>query len=216
MEMWLKTSGKQLMFPVLPSGFTIEGGSIINTATLTGSGEVSIFGGDKLRSVTIDCFFPSRMYHFIKTPQLLGPYDYVREITTWRDKGQDVRFIITDTDVNMLCYISNFEYGEQDASGDVYFSLTLLECRVPTVQKETTTNKPGNATQNKPRPDSNPPTTTTKKSHQVSKGDSLWDIAKRYYGDGSLYPKIKQANISKYPSLKNSNIIYTNMTLVIP
>ena len=30
--------------------------------------------------------------------------------------------------------------------------------------------------------------------HEVIKGESLWKIAERYYGDGSLYPKIFEAN----------------------
>jgi nucleoid-associated protein YgaU len=30
--------------------------------------------------------------------------------------------------------------------------------------------------------------------HEVTKGESLWKIAERYYGDGSLYPKIFEAN----------------------
>ena len=30
--------------------------------------------------------------------------------------------------------------------------------------------------------------------HEVVKGESLWKIAERYYGDGSLYPKIFEAN----------------------
>jgi nucleoid-associated protein YgaU len=30
--------------------------------------------------------------------------------------------------------------------------------------------------------------------HEVVKGESLWKIAERYYGDGSLYPRIFEAN----------------------
>ena len=30
--------------------------------------------------------------------------------------------------------------------------------------------------------------------HEVIKGESLWKIAERYYGDGSLYQKIFEAN----------------------
>ena len=58
--------------------------------------------------------------------------------------------------------------------------------------------------------------TSTQKTHKVVKGDSLWAIAQKYYGKGSLYPKIKEANKSKYPSLAKSNVIYTNMELIIP
>lgn len=30
--------------------------------------------------------------------------------------------------------------------------------------------------------------------YEVRKGDTLWKIAKEYYGDGSLYPEIFKAN----------------------
>lgn len=30
--------------------------------------------------------------------------------------------------------------------------------------------------------------------HEVAKGDTLWKIAERYYGDGNLYTNIFEAN----------------------
>ena len=59
-------------------------------------------------------------------------------------------------------------------------------------------------------------TNNTQKTHKVVKGDCLWDIAQKYYGKGSLYPKIKEVNTSKYPSLAKNNIIYVGMELIIP
>ena len=38
---------------------------------------------------------------------------------------------------------------------------------------------------------------TKPKTHKVVAGDSLWAIAQKHYGKGSLYPKIKDANKSK-------------------
>ena len=71
-----------------------------------------------------------------------------------------------------------------------------------------------NPNTNTPRPET--PQTSQQKTHKVKKGDCLWSIAQKYYGKGSLYPKIKEANKSKYPSLAKNNIIYTNMVLIIP
>ena len=59
-------------------------------------------------------------------------------------------------------------------------------------------------------------TNNTQKTHKVVKGDSLWAIAQKHYGKGSLYPKIKEANKSKYKSLAKNNIIYVNWELIIP
>ena len=52
--------------------------------------------------------------------------------------------------------------------------------------------------------------TETYRIHTVVKGDTLWDIAKAYLGDGSRYPEIKALNDLK------SNVIYSGWKLKIP
>ena len=54
------------------------------------------------------------------------------------------------------------------------------------------------------------PTEETYRIHSVVKGDSLWEIAKKYLGDGSRYPEIKTLNDLK------SNVIYSGWKLKIP
>lgn len=70
------------------------------------------------------------------------------------------------------------------------------------------------AQQNKTRKPKTRSTTkrTSQKSYKVRSGDSLWIIARRFYGSGSLYPKIKAAN----PALKNTNDLYVGQELIIP
>ena len=50
----------------------------------------------------------------------------------------------------------------------------------------------------------------TYRIHTVVKGGTLWDIAKKYLGDGSRYPEIKTLNNLK------SNVIYSGWKLKIP
>ena len=52
-----------------------------------------------------------------------------------------------------------------------------------------------------------------KRTYTVKKGDSLWKIAKKYYGNGALYTKIYDANTDK---VANPNLIYVGQKLVIP
>lgn len=49
------------------------------------------------------------------------------------------------------------------------------------------------------------------KYHIVVKGDTLWAIANKYYGDGNQYHKIARAN-----NLKNANLIHAGQKLLIP
>ena len=55
-------------------------------------------------------------------------------------------------------------------------------------------------------PDSGLPT-----SYKIKSGDCLWNIAKKYYGDGSKYTLLASAN-----GISNPNLIYAGNTLTIP
>lgn len=48
--------------------------------------------------------------------------------------------------------------------------------------------------------------------HVVKRGDTLWAIARKFYGNGALYPRIAKAN--KF--IRNPNLIYPGQRLVIP
>ena len=60
------------------------------------------------------------------------------------------------------------------------------------------------------RPATNAPQT---KTYTVKKGDTLWGIAKKYYGNGAKYPTIYNANKGK---IKNPNLIYVGQVFTIP
>ncbi len=48
-------------------------------------------------------------------------------------------------------------------------------------------------------------------SYTIEKGDSIWDIAVRAYGDGYSWTRIAQAN-----SLENPDLIFSGNVLKIP
>ena len=134
-------------------------------------------------------------------------------------EGKPLSIIVTDSPTNMQCLIQQFDTVEQDGTRDLYFTLNLLEYRPIEVPKLSNSNsndnsKPNNSnnSQNSNRPSKTETNSNNKqKSYKVVKGDSLWDIAQKHYGNGSLYTKIKEANKTKYPSLSKNNVIYTNM-----
>ena len=49
-------------------------------------------------------------------------------------------------------------------------------------------------------------------TYTVVRGDSLWRIASKVYGSGSLWGKIFRAN----PQVKDASMIYVGQTLIIP
>ena len=216
-EIWFKTKDKAIRLPVMPSEFERVIDANYETNNIIGLGDVATFAGNGLAQLSLSSFFPNHEYSFNAYSNVPKPYDLAHIFKEWKNKGVVVRVILTGTDINQEMYITNYSYGEKDGTGDVYYSMDLLEYRpitIPTITENTSNN-----TQNTSRPTENNPNnanTSTQKTHKVKKGDCLWDIAQKYYGKGSLYPKIKEANKTKYPSLAKNNIIYTYMELIIP
>ena len=216
MEIYLGTDNDKIRFPVVPSSIGVNRSNNIDTQAVIKLGEVPIFNGTSLKTIELTSFFPNQEYSFCDYTGFMKPYEFSEKIQKWMYEGKPLRVIVTDSPTNMQCLIQQFDTVEQDGTRDLYFTLNLLEYRsieVPTLSDNNSNNSSDNAT----RPsEANTNANTQQRTHKVKKGDCLWDIAQKYYGKGSLYLKIKEANKSKYPSLAKSNVIYTNMELIIP
>ena len=220
MEIYLGTDDDKIRFPVVPSSIGVNRSNNIDTQSVLKLGEVPIFNGTSLKTIELTSFFPNQEYSFCDYAGFMKPYEFSDKIQKWMYEGKLLRIIVTDSPTNMQCLIQQFDTVEQDGTRDLYFTLNLLEYRpieVPNLSNNNQSNNSNNS-QNISRPVENNDSSNSnqQKIHKVVKGDSLWDIAQKHYGNGSLYPKIKEANKSKYPSLAKSNVIYTNMELIIP
>ncbi len=101
------------------------------------------------------------------------------------DEGQKpVQFLITGTKVNLTCGIEGFSYSEgQQDIGDRSFDIQL---------KEYKTASPKNQAEEKTK--AKRPSKASPKTYTVKKGDTLWDIAGRFYGNSTQWRKIWNAN----------------------
>ena len=214
MEIYLGTDNDKIRFPVVPSSIGVNRSNNIDTESVIKLGEVPIFNGTSLKTIEFTSFFPNQEYNFCDYTGFMKPYEFSEKIQKWMYEGKPLRVIVTDSPTNMQCLIQQFDTVEQDGTRDLYFTLNLLEYRpieVPNLSNSSSSSSSGNLT----RP-SEEITNNTQKTHKVVKGDCLWDIAQKYYGKGSLYPKIKEANKTKYPSLAKNNIIQVKWELIIP
>lgn len=217
MEIYLGTDNDKIRFPVVPPSIGVNRSNNIDTESVIKLGEVPIFNGTSLKTIEFTSFFPNQEYSFCDYAGFMKPYEFSEKIQKWMYEGKPLRVIVTDSPTNMQCLIQQFDTVEQDGTRDLYFTLNLLEYRPIEVPNLNNQNSNLNNTQNTSRPnDTNNSTTNTQKIHKVVKGDCLYNIAKKYYGNGNLYTKIKEANKSKYPSLSKNNIIQINWELIIP
>ena len=214
MEIYLGTDNDKIRFPVVPSSIGVNRSNNIDTQAVIKLGEVPIFNGTSLKTIEFTSFFPNQEYNFCDYTGFMKPYEFSEKIQKWMYEGKPLRVIVTDSPTNMQCLIQQFDTVEQDGTRDLYFTLNLLEYR-PIEVSNLNNSSSSSSSDNLTRP-SEEITNNTQKTHKVVKGDCLWDIAQKYYGNGSLYPKIKEANKSKYPSLAKNNIIYSGMELIVP
>lgn len=80
--------------------------------------------------------------------------------------------------------------------------VTIKQYKPPVITRTVTTNNTAKA-----------PAKPSGQNYTVKRGDCLWNIAKRFYGNGSKYTTIYNANRGK---IKNPNLIYPGQVLWIP
>ena len=142
--------------------------------------------------------------------------EIVKAIQKARDSLDPVRFLITgtDLDINVRMGVETFDYEER--AGELATSTIRSSCRNGrTIRRVGSSSpepkKPAQAKEPK-RPGKSP--AAAAKTYTVKAGDCLWNIAKKFYGKGSDYTKIYNANKGTIGS--NPNLIYPGQVFTIP
>lgn len=128
MDIFLSTMDRKqiIQLPIVPAEFKIPSPMNNETFTTINQGDIKAIGRRGLKALNIDTFFPSKVYPFSRDTSYLG-WEYVDIIESWIDNRFPIRLVISNTPINLLMVIDKFEYGPQDGSGDVYYSLGLSE-----------------------------------------------------------------------------------------
>jgi hypothetical protein len=123
-----------IQLPVVPKEFKVPSPVDNENFNTISQGDIKLIGLRGLKAISIDSFFPVKDYPFLRDRSYKG-WEYVEIIESWIDRRVPIRLIATNTPVNLPMAIESFEYGPQDGSGDVYYSLSLSEFKF--VQLET-------------------------------------------------------------------------------
>lgn len=214
-EFWFKDRNdlyRQL--PVNPPEIEYSSPFGMNKINIASLGEVALPGERGLKTITFSSFFP-RDFNASYREYEGGPspWEWVKRIEMWRDDRRNIRLIIAGTPISIPVFVESFDIQPEKAGspGDIYYSITLVEYRPIQAEVSAKATSPTTSQAQSKRPVTGKP---TPKTHTVKVGDSLWNIAKAVYGDGSQWKKIYDAN--KKTIGKNPNAIKAGQKLVIP
>jgi hypothetical protein len=187
---------------------------------------VNILKKPGLTDIEFTCMLPNVKYPFgtYKKGFKKASYflDYFEDLKTSQKPFQ---FIVTRAfpngkalyDTNMKVSLEDYKIEESADEGfDCMVKITLKQWKeygTKTV-KVSISQKKVTAAAEKPRSTETSPEPAASQTYTVVKGDCLWNIAKKFYGNGSKYTTIYNANKSVIGG--NPNLIYPGQVLTIP
>ena len=202
-----ETTGIELTLPVTPPGYQWNHDAAIETVTVDQLGDLNFFGGKKMGQTTLqDCMFPAQAYPFLTPGAQTNPWAYLEQLEKWCDAGAVVRFLVSGTPVNAAVLIEGVTYRERDGTNDLYADITLRQYKRP--ETPVIPASPSASAQ-AVRPAETGAAQT--RSCTVEAGDTMYSIARRFYGDGSLCWRLAAAN-----GIPNANLIYPGQALTLP
>lgn len=224
-----QNADEYIRIPVNPPKFEFTEAQLNQKITLLNLGEANQLGGKGLAALSFSSFFPSSISPFFKHAEK-NPEEYISLLKKWKDNAIPIRVIITESNINIVMIINRLVYYKNEGDRDIYYTLDFDEYRslnVPSVKVNTTVKK----AIVRPAPQS--PKTKVKQAASSKKqvtyttkgNDTLWGIAVKYYGNGSKYTQIYNANKNLiestakkhgFASSDKGHWIWGGMKLVIP
>lgn len=217
-----------MLLPIAPPEMTISIGSNNETIELINEGEINIPKAPALYEITFEARFPMRNYPYATGVQNFQVYwdkfkslkenktPFVFMVSRYTPAG------LQTWDTEVIVVLEEFEINEDAEEGDdVLIDFTLKQykkygTKVATIKQETV-----EVTQEPARLEKTPEQTT----YTVVSGDNLWNIARHFYGKGSKWGEIYNANMDAIEqdarnhgknSSSNGHWIWPGLQLIIP
>lgn len=212
----------EILLPVTPEKMTLNIKNQNKTVILINEGEINLLKTPGLTEISFDLLLPNCAYPFGVYPEGFHPASwYLDYLEDYKANRKTFRLIFIRhmpsgkllNGINMKVSLEDYSIKESYSDqSDFIVSVKLLQYRDYQTKLSGISNENGKevAKEQPNREEDHAPCAST---YTVVKGDTLWGIAKRYYGDGALYTKIADANAEQ---ISNPNLIFPGQILTIP
>lgn len=219
--------------PINPSTLSIKVGNKNDTVELANGGDMTILKSPALTEISFTARLPQTG---LSSGQTKLPYlnarartasYYIEKMKTLKTSKKPFQFVVTRYlpngqplfESNITTVLENFSTKEESTEGfDILLDISLKQY----IEYKTKIYRPNNGNgSNNQRVEKDKDKTT----YTVKSGDTLWALAKYFYGSGSLYTIIYEANKSTIESVaksrgrsssSNGHWIYPGTKLTIP
>lgn len=215
-----------MLLPVAPSKLQLKINSQNKTISLINDGEFNILKRPRLTDIEFEALIPQVNYPFTTYE---GGFKrasyYLDKLEALKNSLQPFQFKVTrsmpDGSIlfgnNMTVSLEEYKINEDSKAGfDLNVSISLKQFeeygkKVTNIKTEE--GKTSISLENARPARTAPQPKTSPKTYRVAAGDTLWFIAKKFYGDGSQYQKIFKSNRDK---VRDPNLIFPGQVLTIP
>lgn len=195
-----------VILPVTPSKFSVSIQNKNKTIELINDKQVNILKLPGLTDISFEFVLPNSKYPFVSNWQ--PPQYYLSVLEKLKVNLQPFQFVIVRNlpdgqpsfATNMSVSLESYEIAEDAENGlDITVKINLKQFRpyatqtveIKTASDGSTVSVEKNARTQTKQPD---------KTYTVQKGDTLWNIAKKYLGDGSKYKQLATINNISNPN----------------
>lgn len=189
-DIYIKESdgSRELRIPWLPDKVKCEsGGTRMITFDILDNGDVDVPSGQNLSRFLWSSYFPGEGHKDL--PFLRGSWQSPKKIQTilseWRAYGTPLRIIMTGTPINHDVYLEDYNFEYESGYGDYKYEISFKQrkgIKIVSEQVAAAAPKQTNAA------------ASSGTTYTIKKGDTLWALAKKFYGSGTKYGTIYNAN----------------------
>lgn len=214
------------LLPITPGKLKLKINGQNKTINLINGEEVNILNPAGLTDISFEAVFPWASYPFAQFEhRFRAPDHYLGLLEGLKTSKRPFRFIVIREspagdslfDTNIAVSLEDYTVSEDVNEGmDILVSINLKQYlhygtqRITIKEPETTASEVAEVTVETDRDTSSAPQVST---YTVQPGDCLWNIAKKYLGNGSRYTEIYNLNRDK---ISNPNKISIGQVLTMP